>query len=207
MLDNEKAEELLGFTVGELTVETYVGAVRPKATWGKHRYDYLYLCRCSCGKCQEFTRRVLIAKATVSRNTICCNDCKSSRLLGNQNGLKYDNDIDRHTAIVYSNYKSKCKKKGWDFELSFDQFKSFVTKDCWYCGLEPSNNRSRQTGGASYSRRSLSGIDRIDNSKGYVEGNCRTSCEDCNLAKRGLTTSQFLTMVQRIHARHLTTGS
>jgi hypothetical protein len=43
-----------------------------------------------------------------------------------------------------------------------------------------------------------SGIDRVDNSKGYIPGNCVACCGTCNLAKRELTVDEFLTWAHRL---------
>lgn len=44
------------------------------------------------------------------------------------------------------------------------------------------------------------GIDRIDNTKGYVPDNCRTSCKICNKAKSEMTEALFKELIGRIHA-------
>lgn len=54
-----------------------------------------------------------------------------------------------------------------EWTLTFDEFQAIVSCNCYYC------NRSiaDETG---------SGLDRIDNSKGYVPGNVNPCCADCN---------------------------
>ena len=46
------------------------------------------------------------------------------------------------------------------------------------------------------------GVDRIDNSRGYEEGNVVPCCRQCNWSKRDLTTEQFLAWVLRVN-KHL----
>ncbi len=188
-------EEFIGYKVGSLTVVEFL-----EEKWlpsGK-RYDHYYLCRCDCGREETFIRRVLKSKPVRKRNTICCKQCQKDKLKNNRVAIKYDNDIDRHAGIVYSNYKSKCKAKDWTFELSFNQFQDLLLQECWYCGLEASNCRQKNVP-QGMSRKNFSGIDRIDNDKGYTIDNCRSCCEDCNKAKRQLSEKRFLELVKRIY--------
>jgi hypothetical protein len=200
MKSRVNVEDFVGYKVGSLEVIKFI---EEKWVESGKRYDHYYLCRCSCGEEQVFIRRVLMSPAVKKRDTITCKKCRVTNLLGNKNGLKYQDDLDRHIAIVFSNYRSKCKSKSWSFDLSFDQFKDLVTKECWYCGLPPNNCRSDRIGDKSFSRKALSGIDRIDSDKGYLISNCRSCCEDCNLAKRRLSEDNFLSLVKRIYERHL----
>ena len=191
-------EEFIGYSVGSLTVIQFL---EQKWLPSGGRYDYYYLCRCECGREETFIRRVLMSTAVVKRNTICCHKCQKDRLKNNRVAVKYTNDLDRHIGIVYSNYKSKCKTKNWEFDLSFNQFKGLVLQDCWYCGLEPNNCRGKHRA-IGLSRENLSGVDRIDSTKGYTVDNCRPCCEDCNKAKRRLTEKEFLELIERIYVKH-----
>lgn len=188
-------EEFIGYKVGSLTVVEFL---EEKWLPSGERYDHYYLCRCDCGMEGTFIRRVLKSTAVVKRNTICCQQCQKNKLKNNRIAIKYDNDIDRHAGVVYSNYKSKCKAKGWEFELSFNQFRDLLLQNCWYCGLEPSNCRGKN-GPKGTSRKHFSGIDRVDNSKGYTKHNVRPCCEDCNKAKRELNEVDFLDLIKRIY--------
>ena len=150
-------EEFIGYNVGSLTVVKFL---EEKWLPSGNRYDHYYLCRCDCGREETFIRRVLKSTEVLKRNTICCHECQKNKLKNNRIAVKYENDIDRHVGIVYSNYKSKCKMKDWEFDLSFNQFKSLVLEDCWYCGLEPDNCRGKHRE-VGISRKNLSGVDRI----------------------------------------------
>ena len=82
----------------------------------------------------------------------------------------------RNTSINYkfTYYKMNSKKRGYNFSLSFEQFKELIEGNCVYCGNGNNN-----------------GIDRIDSSKGYVEGNVVTCCFNCNRAKSNLSQEEF----------------
>jgi hypothetical protein len=42
------------------------------------------------------------------------------------------------------------------------------------------------------------GIDRMDNTKGYLPGNVTTACDRCNRGKHTMSTDQFLALAHRI---------
>jgi len=45
---------------------------------------------------------------------------------------------------------------------------------------------------------SANGIDRQDNAKGYIPGNCVSCCRICNYAKHALTLEEFKSWIQRL---------
>src|SRR3990172_197309 len=80
-------------------------------------------------------------------------------------------------------YKNNAKKRNLRFELSMDEFIKITKSDCHYCGDEPNREykEKRNNGGYIYN-----GIDRVNNSLGYILDNCVPCCEVCNKAKRDL---------------------
>ena len=65
----------------------------------------------------------------------------------------------------YINYKKSAKDRGYEFNLTLEEFTSLINKDCQYCGKEGF------------------GVDRFDNSKGYTSDNCVPCCTMCNKVK------------------------
>lgn len=78
------------------------------------------------------------------------------------------------TKIKLSVYKSNAKKRGLLFEVSLEQMRLFVSGKCYYCGSQSS------------------GIDRVDNSLGYVEGNMVGCCGVCNHMKHTMSKEEFI---------------
>lgn len=64
---------------------------------------------------------------------------------------------------------------------------------CNYCGSQGTEtaksraSKSTLSGGAL----KLNGIDRIDNSLGYIEGNVATCCKMCNISKGDMSCDEF----------------
>jgi len=46
------------------------------------------------------------------------------------------------------------------------------------------------------------GIDRLDSTLGYIDGNCVAACTDCNFAKQSLSADAFIALAKRIAAHH-----
>ncbi len=87
------------------------------------------------------------------------------------------------------------------WKLTDEEVKAINRGDCHYCGAPPSNVCAypRKSGDVHYV---YSGLDRLDNSVGYVRGNVVPSCRLCNTAKNTLSVAEFADLVKRI-AAHL----
>jgi len=106
---------------------------------------------------------------------------------------------------LFTKYKKEARRKKREFKLSFELFKELVFKNCEYCGIEPSNtvnilknyDLSKEKEAQGFI--SYNGIDRIDSSKGYIEGNVRTCCKHCNYAKLNRTEEEFKAWIIRVY--------
>ena len=70
----------------------------------------------------------------------------------------------------FKNVAGLSKRQGKVWLLSEEVWKSIISMPCFYCGME--NNSG---GGA--------GLDRLDNSIGYIQGNVVSCCKECNTAR------------------------
>jgi hypothetical protein len=75
---------------------------------------------------------------------------------------------------IFKGYNKNAIRKGIAFDIKLQQFIAFFNKPCIYCG-----DTAR-------------GIDRIDNSKGYIAGNMATCCKRCNQMKSNLSQQEFI---------------
>ena len=113
---------------------------------------------------------------------------------------------DNSTAyLVYQNYEANAKRNGRVFDISYQHFLEMTRQCCEYCGKPPCIIRKRKQkkkngdGHYHYPDFIYHGIDRVDNSQGYVIGNVVTFCQICNFAKREMTVEQFLGWVTAIY--------
>lgn len=84
--------------------------------------------------------------------------------------------------VRFSAYKSASKRRGIFFSLSFEQFMGMWKNPCRYCGRPIE----------------YIGIDRVDNSVGYVIGNVVPCCAMCNMAKRDMSVCDFINMCRLV---------
>lgn len=99
----------------------------------------------------------------------------------------------RNEAVA--TYKRHAKSRGLVWELSEYQIDSLFAGNCYWCGQYPSNRRSRER---SYGDFIYNGIDRVDNTKGYINGNVVSCCFVCNSMKRDFDKDTFLTKAKMI---------
>lgn len=150
----------------------------------------LWLCKCDCGK----ERVVSGAKLRMKSYPIKCCGCSTR--------AHNSNRCDQALREMYFKYKSSAKKRGHQFDITVDFFKTTVLKRCNYCGAEP--ERVVKTAGTgrklAFGEAKMNGLDRKDNNIGYVTENCVSCCQFCNFAKYKFSESEFLNWANRLAA-------
>lgn len=101
----------------------------------------------------------------------------------------------KRAFALYIIYKKSCaQKRGYSFEITFEEFVNLTQQNCQYCGAPPSCNHKGFL---------FNGLDRIDNNAGYTIDNVITCCRDCNSAKMNLTKEVFIDRIKRCY-KHIT---
>lgn len=95
----------------------------------------------------------------------------------------------------YGSYKGMAKKKCRVFNLTLDDFMKITSEPCHYCGMEPVQITHPKNTNGEYV---YNGIDRVDNSIGYVKENVVPCCKRCNVAKLNYSVDDFLNWVKRV---------
>lgn len=100
-------------------------------------------------------------------------------------GIKYPErgKYKRGSLIVrkVNAFLNNAKQKKRECTLSKEEVAEFLVLPCFYCDKE-----SNLTG-----YKECTGIDRLDNTKGYVQGNCIPCCFHCNVCKNERTLDEF----------------
>lgn len=152
----------------------------------------MWKCVCDCGK----TKTVQANNLVTGRSATC--GCAN---LGIPN-LKARKPFGMAAANhAYNGYKNGAKRRGLDFFVSIDQFMEFGKQTCFYCGSLPSNElqlKNKDGSQRCYGSYIYNGIDRLDNNKGYVDGNMVTCCRKCNRAKDVLSAKDFIELALNI---------
>jgi hypothetical protein len=91
--------------------------------------------------------------------------------------------INKH--VIWNQYVRGAKKRGLNFTIGKTLFNTLITEPCFYCGH---TNKAE-----------VNGIDRIDNNRGYEEGNIIPCCEICNTAKRSQHPLEFIDKLAAIY--------
>lgn len=172
------AMDLTGHVYGRLTVV--------RRTDRKIGNMWVWECLCSCGTTKESPIGDLRSGHTKS-----CG-CLSRELL--KLGHRILPEGECGMRAIYGRYRQSAQKKGRDFALTLEAFKSFALADCHYCGAAP-----RPVAQDTAYRTSYNGVDRVDSSMGYSIDNCVTCCSTCNIAKSDMSVVEFYDWMSRAH--------
>lgn len=143
-------------------------------------------CLCDCGKPKITRRNCLLRNITKSCG---CLWSESKR-------IKYG---DAAFNKLYKQYIRSAKISGRDFYLSKEEFKEITSKNCYYCGQLPKQCvYSTRVKSNFYGNYVYNGIDRIDNSIGYIYNNCQPCCGICNRMKSSMNNTEFLNHIKRL---------
>jgi len=146
----------------------------------------LWLCKCDCGN------TTVTRGNTLHRGRVKSCGCYYKEVVGKQNEKSFG--VASFNTILRG-YKNSAKDRNICFELTTDEFRKLIQQDCYYCGCPPQQQRA----GASNGNILYNGVDRVDNSKGYVVDNVVACCGKCNVAKRAYTLDDFKTWAKSLY--------
>jgi hypothetical protein len=116
-----------------------------------------------------------------------CNKCGVQMIKNNQFDIcsdckKTTKDYNSTISHKYSQYMNGAKRRGYSWELTLEQFVSMYNSKCTYCGDKIDGI----------------GIDRVDNTKGYIEENCVNCCKHCNQLKMAYEYDEWIAHMKKI---------
>lgn len=141
-----------------------------------------YKVRCDCGN-----EKVLVARfLAYTKPTSCGMSGCMYRSYPEQQGAK---------NRVLRSYKRQARNRKLEWSLSDTEALELFSKPCFYCNVEFSNNckSNVKTYETSFS---YNGIDRVDNSQGYVVENCVPCCRRCNSIKKNIPVKMIHKIVE-----------
>ena len=163
-----------GDVVGNLEIKGLGGTSKS----GVRLYSVLCLL---CGSVTD-KRLQTIEKA---KSCGCMQSKRVGKAVGSGRRTAEGTRVEINTLI--SIYKSNARKRGIVFDLSYHQFKTLVDSECYFCGDTEGNTLRKR----NYNDYSYTGIDRVDNSIGYLPSNCISCCSWCNRTKNNGTFENF----------------
>lgn len=166
---------------------TGISAVKQHEKSGR----WIWLWQCSCGNTVE-------ADATNVRNGSrqSCGCQKAEKINKILTGRNRKPEGESCKSFLRNSYRSNAKSRGYAFDLTDAEFGVLIATNCHYCGMPPSNT---QTVLWNDDKLKYSGIDRMDNAKGYVTDNVVSCCAVCNRSKGVMSHDEFLEWVRRIY--------
>jgi len=189
---NSPKHNLEGKRFGKLVAQKEYKRETKDLPSGKAYFLY-WLCKCDCGNEKWINANHL--KRGQTRSCGCYSVAYRCRGRLLEKGLAAKNRC-------YAQYETVAKRNNRKFELTFEQFIDITSHNCYYCGAEPSNmsKSGKYSGDYIYN-----GVDRLDNSKGYILTNCVPCCKTCNKTKLKMSRKEFVDWVSRVYD-HIVTG-
>jgi hypothetical protein len=182
-----RTKDLMGKTFGRLTVIGEATMIRNKS--GK--LTTRWFCKCNCGK------YLAVRAASLLNGSSQSCGCKQSEAA---HALNFIGEGVAAWNRIIRVIRRGAKKRGLAVELSHEEMKSICEQPCAYCGTEPNERKCCRVEAVF-----ANGIDRVDNSKGYIAGNCVPCCTTCNKMKLAQSVQDFLAHVNKISQHALDT--
>lgn len=152
--------------------------------------NIMWNCLCICGQ-----ETIIQGKALVSGHSKSCGCRGRERAFG-------------FVSQMFANYRAAAKRRNLDFHLSHAEFSNLIKQNCHYCASSPVSKEDRADvkRGVFKEVIPINGVDRKDNSIGYVLTNCLPCCSICNRAKSTMLYVDFVRWIDSIK-KHSVAGS
>lgn len=181
---DKRAKDVTGQKFGRLI------AIEREKIISSGRYRIVWLCQCDCGNDAIVEGSALRSGKTKSCGCLSAELSRARRL-----GRALPAGI-AETRAVLRTYKQSAKIRGLEFSFTEGQLSRIIQSACAYCGVPPGNVVRWESGTVRDFR--YNGIDRVDNSIGYVLDNCVPCCKRCNLSKGVMSGKEFIAHCQKI---------
>lgn len=177
--------DIAGQVTGRLTVHSYIGVEN------KPKRKRVWLCRCVCGNYKAVTARDLTTGQTQSCGCLFWENLRTGKP-----GNKLPVGESALNQLFYA-YSKSSRERGYPWALTKEQFREITSGNCFYCSASPVTKYRAVPGtNGSYIG---NGVDRVDNSIGYLPGNIRTCCTFCNTAKASMSEGEFRGWISRAY--------
>jgi len=155
-----------------------------------------YPCMCSCGNLN------MVRGDFLKNGAIKSCGCLQKEVVSSYNGPKSEPGSQAKKKLIRS-YRRGAKHRGLEFHLTDEDCESLFKMDCHYCGSPPSAT-SKVVRTNDCDEFIYNGIDRIENTLGYLKNNIVPCCSLCNFMKGSKTVTEFLSHVEKIKEHQIT---
>ena len=193
MIRRKRVKINIGDKFGKLKIIECIGSDR----WCHKRFKVL----CDCGNLKIVTGTRMISGGTKS-----CG-CLKTLLHQKSPGSAGYRDL-------YRRCERGAKARNYEFCLTKEKFIEIINKNCYYCNEIPRdynpymkrNNKRRDPFVTEDTVKrawiKVTGVDRLDNTKGYTVENCVPCCIQCNVIKMDYSSQEFLNRCRKIVLHH-----
>lgn len=104
----------------------------------------------------------------------------------------------------FRRYRRDALRRGQFWDLEFDDYRDLVLQNCYICEAPPSNRNTLRSMNGSKSYKTsdtvllTNGLDRVDNTRGYVVNNVAPCCARCNRRKGNLSVRDLEVFLEQI---------
>jgi hypothetical protein len=139
-------------------------------------------CTCSCGL-ETCPKIVFVSVGNLRHGNT--KSCQRQRLM--------------HPALrtYFNTTRAMAKHRKLSFELTFAQFHTIIKLPCYYCGSLTDVKQINNNSGKIWRLRA-NGIDRNDNSIGYIIENCVPCCQLCNFGKSNMLAQEYIDHCKKV---------
>ena len=144
----------------------------------RHKQVY-WICECECGEVKSVIGYNIKNGSVISCG--CYREETKRFRNAKEKGLSFSNRM-------FNQYKQNARQKGRDFLLSVEDFISIAKQDCYWCGIPPVDKKEVAQCNGQFP---VNGVDRLDNTLGYIIDNSVACCSVCNYAKGTKSEDEF----------------
>lgn len=148
---------------------------------GVYRNTLAYLCKCTCGNTQYCTAHDL----KTGRTTRCF---KCSRKIGIETAMIHNGKIGELNINKYNKIKRTATHRNIEFNVSIEYLWNLFLIQKRKCAIT----------GDFIDNFRIASLDRIDSSKGYIEGNVQWVSKQANLSKHIMTMEQLYEFCRKV---------
>lgn len=165
----KNSQQMIGMTISNLTIKStyYKGDGRKKRLFA--------LCDCKCGKVKEVRFDSLKSGRYISCG---CHKRSCEGMLKNKNhSFKGYGELNK---TIFDQYKRSAERRDIEFNITIEYIWNLYESQNRLCTI---TKLPLFFGRSNYPNETNASLDRIDSSKGYVEGNLQWVLKDINIMK------------------------
>lgn len=163
--------------------------------------EYYYTFKCECNKVVTIKSRNV-----VNGNVQSCGCYRYDKLreYHKKSHLTEEENFESGCRRIFRMVRESSGRRNKYFELTLEDIKELVFKECTYCGLKSSN---RTLSESKKYKLEYNGLDRVDSSIGYIRSNVVPCCTWCNKAKSSMTLEEFKAWIKRVYNKTILDGT